>query len=124
MLTATPGSPLSSAPAPDSPDHKQSEVEGDNQGNYWRTERYYSFLKGYTGWEDTHEEARKKQRTEVTVSSASVPVLAADGTIVEEDTPTVQTAQSPKTKGKRAAPPKPSRTKLAKRNSEQEQQVI
>lgn len=118
MLTAMPGSPLSSAPAPDSPDHKQSEVEdGDNLGDYWKAERYYSFqIKGYTGWEDIQEEARKKQRTELAVSSASVPVLA-DGT-------TAQTDQSPKTKGKRADQPKPSRTKLAKRNSEHEQQVI
>ena len=78
MLTATPGSPLSSAPAPESPNSLQSEtaeVNDEKVSDLWTTERYYSFLTGHNEWEEISEEARKKQRTEGGVSSASVPII-------------------------------------------------
>ena len=79
MLTATPGSPLSSAPAPESPNSLQSEtaeVSDEKVNDLWTTERYYSFLTGHNEWEEISEQARKKQRTEGDVSSASVPIIA------------------------------------------------
>lgn len=78
MLTATPGSPFSSAPAPESPNSLQDEAEEADE-NLWTTERYYSFLTGHNEWKEiSEEEARKKQRTDCEISSASIPVLAAD----------------------------------------------
>lgn len=86
MLTATPGSPLSSAPAPESPNSLQSEtaeVNDEKVSDLRTTERYYSFLTGHNEWEEISEEARKKQRTEGGVSSTSVPILAEVATEVE-----------------------------------------
>ncbi len=82
MLTATPGSPLSSAPAPESPNSLQDEAEKADDGkvdDLWTTERYYSFLTGHNEWKEiSEEEARKKQRTASESSSASIPVRVAD----------------------------------------------
>ena len=89
MLTATPGSPLSSAPAPESPNSLQSETAGVNDekvSDLRMTERYYSFLAGHNEWEEISEQAKKKQRTEGGVSSASVPIVetAAPAAIVSK----------------------------------------
>jgi len=107
MLTATPGSPLSSAPAPESPNSLQDEAEkasDERMDDLWTAERYYSFLAGNNEWKEiSEEEARKKQRTECKISSASIPVLAADS--LADEAEAAETVALTETVGERAKTP-------------------